>query len=516
MRRQSFKPDASFFEKIAIGAIGAKAVQENLQQHGHDLRELERGATDTKLWKEVKRKRVRIPDLVCLKCGRRFESRAKTDNKLAMSHSPSEAERSWDYGMVDDDVIAFPVCMADDKQYESTGRLSDSISYWRERNWQKWDVQGYINYFTVRSFRATPADDTSIKGVTEGAETSLLWSAIFASNAGVVESIQGAGIRIRFDSGKCYTWQNKSNLPIAVQEGQRVQSGQVIASRVEPLSSQIPDCPNDLSTKEIMRLLESHERTLRFTGIKLARLRLEQDHSSKIEGLAEDPDEDMYIRMEASSYLSTVCQWPVRDLFAPYLRHAEPQIQLEAVITLAEVPTEEAVEIMSELLESQDSPFFLRSAAAWSLSRIGGLTAVQRLLGAFADVEYSIREEALVGVTSIGNTALPHLLDGLVGKNAEIAAGCAEALREQGSLPDEIISQLAKDVCNVTHHPWITWLLGNLPRDRVIPLIAEYQESRPELHYALSVLWAFTESWIAQQWELQTPGTFPLGRHIHD
>lgn len=52
------------------------------------MRELERGSTDTKLWKDVKRKRVRIPDLVCTKCGLRVESRAKTAPDLSMSHSP--------------------------------------------------------------------------------------------------------------------------------------------------------------------------------------------------------------------------------------------------------------------------------------------------------------------------------------------------------------------------------------------------------------------------------------------
>jgi hypothetical protein len=65
MARLAFKPDASFFRKIAIGAVGTRAVAEDLAGHGHQIDELERDSTDTKLWKDVKRKRVRIPDLVC-------------------------------------------------------------------------------------------------------------------------------------------------------------------------------------------------------------------------------------------------------------------------------------------------------------------------------------------------------------------------------------------------------------------------------------------------------------------
>src|SRR5438105_3770009 len=110
MARLSFKPDSSFFRKLAIGAVGARAVAEDLRGYGHQIDELERGSTDTKLWKEVKRKRVRIPDLVCRRCGVRIESRAKTKAELSMSHSPTEEARAWDFGMVDSDWVAFPVC----------------------------------------------------------------------------------------------------------------------------------------------------------------------------------------------------------------------------------------------------------------------------------------------------------------------------------------------------------------------------------------------------------------------
>ena len=91
MARLSFKPDSSFFRKIAVGAVGARAVCSDLAGRGHEMVELERGATDTKLWKDVKRKRVRIPDLVCSRCGVRVECRTKTRPELSMSHSPMDA-----------------------------------------------------------------------------------------------------------------------------------------------------------------------------------------------------------------------------------------------------------------------------------------------------------------------------------------------------------------------------------------------------------------------------------------
>ena len=98
-------------------------MAQDLERFGHRVEELERGAMDTKLSKEVKRKRVRIPDLVCERCGLRVESRAKTNTELSMSHSFADQERAWDFGMVAADVIAFPVCKAGKEKSWSAGRL---------------------------------------------------------------------------------------------------------------------------------------------------------------------------------------------------------------------------------------------------------------------------------------------------------------------------------------------------------------------------------------------------------
>ncbi|GAI18875.1 unnamed protein product, partial [marine sediment metagenome] len=165
MARLALKPDASFYRKIAIGAIGTRAVCADLAEHGHEMVELERGSTETKIWKDVKRKRVRIPDLVCKRCGLRVECRAKTGKpEIAVSHSHTDAERAWDYGMVDDDRIAFPVCEAAAEEYWSSGRLRDFSSYWRERNWVNWRPVGKINYFAVGALRSAPPDASTTKG----------------------------------------------------------------------------------------------------------------------------------------------------------------------------------------------------------------------------------------------------------------------------------------------------------------------------------------------------------------
>ena len=153
----AFKPDSSFFIKIVRGAVGSRAVAADLNRRGHRMVELERGSTDAKIWKDVKRKRVRIPDLVCTRCGAKVESRAKSDASLVMSHTPTESERSWSFGMVDTDWVAFPVCTAADVPDWSNGRFNGHASYWHERRWARWQAEPWINYFTVKSFSSEPS-----------------------------------------------------------------------------------------------------------------------------------------------------------------------------------------------------------------------------------------------------------------------------------------------------------------------------------------------------------------------
>ena len=504
MPRLALKPDSSFFRKIAIGAVGSRAICTDLSTQGHHMVELERGSTETKLWKEVKRKRVRIPDLVCTRCGQRAESRAKTKAELSMSHSLTDQERAWDFGMVEGDYIGFPVCEAIDEKYWSAGRLQSEASYWHERNWVRWQLKGKINYFRVATFRGSPHTKVSTKGVTEGSETSVSWNTVFCSRDGAVEKLDGRKVTIkRTPDGHRHTRTIPSTYELFVSEGDTVKLNQVIAGLIKPLTTGELACPGHLPSGYIAQLLESRERTQRFTGVKLARLRNEPQYRDPVTELSADQEEDVYIRLEGLSYLTAVCNASARELFTPYLQNVDPQTQLESVIALGEAANADAIDLLSEILDDSKQPYFVRSAAAWCLSRVGHIDAAKRLVKAFADIDHNIREEALEGIVSIGGLGIPLLLEGLREVNPHIAAGCAEALRQQQkALPNEVIAQVSGYAKKRQSPSWDVWLLGQLPREQVLNTIADIQDSAPALHYALSLLWAFTESWIARRWEL--------------
>jgi HEAT repeat protein len=241
--------------------------------------------------------------------------------------------------------------------------------------------------------------------------------------------------------------------------------------------------------------------------VRLARLLALNEHQKAVSEITHDGEEDPYVRLEGLCYLVSLGQVGARAAFGPVLCETDDQTRLEAVIALSEVATDDATDILGEVLSSAHLPGFMRTAAGWSLGKIGGRRAQQLLVGAFADLSQAVREEALESVVALGEQAVQVLLQGLKGNDEDVAAGCAEALRQWEVLPDGVVEELVADLaegrCDVVPSRWIVWLLGHLPVDPLAPSIAGLQRDRPDLYYALSVLWSFVRSWIARRWELR-------------
>jgi len=154
------------------------------------------------------------------------------------------------------------------------------------------------------------------------------------------------------------------------------------------------------------------------------------------------------------------------------------------------------------VLEDATQPLFLRSACAWAIGCHGTEEAAQVLVQAFADVAPEIREEALIALHGLGAVGFDPLLSGLEASSAAIAAGAAETLRRIRGAPANDIAALVERSSST----WPTWTLARLPKDAVAPYVAALQSRRPDVHYAISVLWNFLESWIADDW---TPRATP-------
>ena len=102
-----FKEDADFARYVSMGATGTAAIASYLRdRYGHRPIELERYAMANKVW-QTKVKRLRLPDLLCVACGRRVESRAKSALAIVLSDSDTPGREWYAGGMRDDDLYAF-------------------------------------------------------------------------------------------------------------------------------------------------------------------------------------------------------------------------------------------------------------------------------------------------------------------------------------------------------------------------------------------------------------------------
>lgn len=160
----AFKQDEDFLRFITMGAVGTASVLEFLNAHrGHRMVELERYAMANKIW-ATKIKRKRVPDLVCLDCGRRVESRAESDLRIRMSQSDAEG-RQWDAGLRDQDICAFVRWLPEQR------RAADLPSF-----------------FTVQAMRETVefVKWGQRKAASEGSERDITWPASVPGKDGQV------------------------------------------------------------------------------------------------------------------------------------------------------------------------------------------------------------------------------------------------------------------------------------------------------------------------------------------
>ncbi|MEO7651557.1 MAG: hypothetical protein ABIZ80_13915 [Bryobacteraceae bacterium] len=254
-----------------MAASHAAEVLAELTEYGHDLRELERSADSQKEWTPAPRMRVRMPELVCIQCGLRVETRRVGDG-FSLAHREEQASH-WSSGLVDSDLVAF----------------------------------GAERYVYVATLRATPFE-------------------------------------------------------------RRMDDGEPIACWPDASTEEALGCPGAPAAGYPGALLVSRERTQRFTGVKIARITRDRAWRDLIAAVEQDHEEDIYTRLEAAAYLTSVFGESAEALFLPYLENADEQICLEAILALAD-GGEEAGEMLTALQEDAGLPQWMRDAAAWALEQ---------------------------------------------------------------------------------------------------------------------------------------------------
>jgi hypothetical protein len=192
-----FKADTSFLRFLTMGARGTRHVVSELQRMGFQPIELERYSTSNKIW-STKIKRLRLPDLLCVRTGLRVEVRAKASLEIRMSHAPNNPERQWDTGLRSEDVIALITCKDVDGSETPVGSA---------------------NYFGVEDLRQSvdARQLSAMKAASEGSEQYLTWPSTVSSRPGKVLSVDAERLCVEWGGDgaatRRYAYQLKGKRP---------------------------------------------------------------------------------------------------------------------------------------------------------------------------------------------------------------------------------------------------------------------------------------------------------------
>jgi hypothetical protein len=466
-----FKSDESFQNKLRHGRTGALATIETLNRHGHDFREFERGALSSRIWRDIKRKQFRLPDLICIRCGQSCEVRTKALPELSMSHSESNAERAWDYNCRNDDWIAFPV--VDPGSYQLRVPV--------------------IPVSTIGEFRRTQSKvkESARKSAEEGAELRLVWKVSVAKVAGRINAVDRGNIRITPDDGKGIRRVGNRVLEPWVVVGDHVVPGQIVASLVKPVKRL--SCQRELKMKDTRALVSSRHVRDRYAGWRIVRLRSLEGLDSDALSVIRDEHEELLPRIEAATYLGQRGKKDSFDFFSSTLTSGHAPEQLEVLLCLREISDSRATRILREIMLDDRRATELRAASAWCLGQHPGADTREALLSALlSDVPDVLRDVAFA-LSRDPELGQPDILQRLASLRGQQMPGWSLALLKSGQANLNVLLQALSQGFSPL---WAAFVLGRMERELNEEEYRKLESKYPQVAFAARSLRETLNSWV--------------------
>ena len=475
----SFKTDESFLEKISIGAIGTQQVFAVLRQLGHQPIELERGSMNYKIWKKIKIKRIRVPDILCVDNGIRIESRAKTNLEISMSHSTSDPERGWDFGMKDNDYVALVVC----EKYGD--RPID------------WKADQLVQFISIQELRKAEKQNQVVfikaKGAQEGFEQRINWPAGLASAEGTVSEITPTSIKYKTVGGRTnfvrLTKGGKTLTPL-VKVGDKVFPNQILASVVKAQQN-IPTAK--INADSFLGNLSSLTLSERYAAAKALSYFNDKKVIAELKSKIADKDEHIYVKLEAAASLSRFGIEDGYDFIKTCLKDQYLQNVLESVIVLNEIKTDKACKMLCDILLDDNYDPEIRAGAAWGLGEQQNKSALTAIVTSFNSVDLNIKVEATRALAKLTKYFSNDILKKFGKASPNEKPGIAWALTKATSLN---LDQLVANLKDLDSRHWVSYIIGTHGEERYIKEIEKLKKKDPEVYFAVTLLWKIMTTWI--------------------
>jgi hypothetical protein len=448
-----FKADTSFLRFLSMGAVGVHRTMERLRDRGFKPIELERYCGSNKIW-ATKVKRLRLPDLLCVKTGMRAEVRAKTDLKIRMSDAPANPDRVWDAGLRDDDIVALITCFDSDDGPEPA---EDAV------------------YFTVGALRASVGQSRlgPPKSAAEGAERDRTWPATVPTRGGTVLEVTPEKLVVQQHADpdrparrQTYTIRGKS---VYVSPGDPFTAETTILAGAPPALADLSVyLPHRYTPLEDLRADSDVDR---YAAVKALRFR--DDPRDRVIPALEDlirREAEKRVTLEAAGSAVALGSEFGQERISGFVweNDGRPELRMEAVFILTELGPGPFTR--SQLTSIATAPRFhgdeLRQAAVWGLGK-AGLKSYEDLLPFIDDAD---ENAALHAIAAFGpdtpRTVIDRLIQDLVAADPQRAPAASEVLHIIAS--DDVLQALVA-AANATQPvpDWILATLGRLPPDLV-------------------------------------------------
>lgn len=401
-----------------------------------------------------------------------------------MSHSSADETRGWDFGLKDEDYVAFVVC-------EKNGE--EPIDWVADENVQ------YIKVASLRdALNANKVIQERPKGAQEGFETRLTWPCSVASSDGTITEISD---RLKFrrllDNRTISLALSKKGIDLipCVSEGQTIKKYQILSS-VVPISNDIPK--RNIQLEDYYRkLLSSSSISDRYGAAKAYSYLNQKFVSDPLVEKIKDDAEHIYVKLEAASALARA-NYPLGYEFiesilkSDYLEH-----RLEAVIILGELTSEYSAKILIQVLADNTQHEEIRGGAAWALGELNLKSSIPSLISAFNEVSPPIRIEAARSLKRMCNSHAEVVLKSFNEATEAERPGISWALGNYGRWDlHDLIDKI--DQNSLDMRQWGAYIIGTSDPNRIIKDIENLKKIDPQLYFAVTVLWKITSSWIYQ------------------
>jgi len=427
-----------------------------------------------------------MPDILCLNTGLRFESRGKTKLEISMSHSLKDPKRTWDAGMRDDDLVSIIMLEQEDGSPVDLKQVSP------------------IHFVRVSDLRnAFSAEQVSItqpKWVEEGYEIRVVWVCAAAKQRSQVFAVEPNKVSLTpIQNGRRQTIQlsrsgGKITLLPQVKVGDLVEANQIVAS-VVPVYTDLK-CPSPIDETYFTDKLASVNLTERYAAAKALRYRGYSNAKSALASRMNDPDEDIYVQLEAAAALAAYDDpngWKFieRKLRSPVMS-VPLQTQLETVIVVSEIPKKHSESILIEVLQDSNRDEELRAGSALALGKFASATLATALVDTFNSNALEIKTEAARALLRIAEPHTPYLIELLKNSDANKRDGIAWTLARSGNFdPCEIVTGADENL-----RRWISYIVGYGKDHFDLASVEAICNADPEVYFAASVLWQIVASWV--------------------